>query len=931
VFLSSSASQNFVSDVPRWLPIHLLINRYYQGLIDDAFKFRYLSGENSMFKKLLVVSLFLGLFAGSISYSSAQHIEELFPLVAPPTVQTNLMMDELPHLWFVELQSPPLAAGGRLIDTQRDKNNFRSAAADAGIPYQERLAFDNLWNGLSVQATSANAGKLAQLTSVKAVYPVEVVSIPENFDPGSGADLATALAMTGADIAQNDLGLSGQGIRVAVMDTGIDYDHPDLGGCFGPGCRVETGWDFVGNSFNANPASPAYDPVPVPGPDPDDCNGHGTHVAGIVGANAAGAGGVTGVAPEVTFGAYKVFGCAGSTTVDIMIAAMEMALDDGMDVLNMSIGSAFQWPQYPTAVAADNLVNQGMVVVASIGNNGASGVYSAGAPGLGEHVIGVASFDNSHVSLAAFTVSPDDTLIGYGTAAAAPLPPTEGSYPMARTGTTSTPDDACDPIVDDLTGYVVLIRRGTCPFHTKALNAQNANAAGVVLYNNVAGRFSPTVAGDPPIVIPVVAISDVEGALIDGRLQDGPVTMTWTEELLMTENPNGGLISSFSSYGLSPDLALKPDIGAPGGLIRSTYPLENGAYATISGTSMSSPHVAGAVALLLEAHPDTSAHAVRGIVQNSANPALWWGNPGLGFLDNVHRQGAGMLDIPGAVLSATSIAPAKLALGESEAGPTTHTLTVHNHGDSAVTYDMSFVNALSTGGSTFSPGFFLGNATVTFSSNSVTVPAGGNATVEATITPATGPNLGQYGGYLVFTDQSEGTVYRVPYAGFVGNYQEIIAMAPGSFDFPLLGQATSCFRIVDGACISGTYNVLPDGGTFDMSDVFNQPSFLIHLAHQVPYMEMTVHHAQNGRPIHPVFHKTNVVEFLPRNSTAGAFFAFHWDGTRLHSNGRKFDKNKEVPNGDYVVTVRVLKALGDAGNPDHWENWTSPVITIERP
>src|SRR4029434_4862981 len=113
-------------------------------------------------------------------------------------------------------------------------------------------------------------------------------------------------------------------------------------------------------------------------------------------------------------------------------------------------------------------------------------------------------------------------------------------------------------------------------------------------------------------------------------------------------NPAGNLISSFSSYGLSPDLALKPDIGAPGGFIRSTVPLEQGGYDTISGTSMSSPHTAGAVALLLEARPHTPSNAVRSILQNSADPHNGSGNPGLGFLDNVHRQGAGMLDIPGA-------------------------------------------------------------------------------------------------------------------------------------------------------------------------------------------------------------------------------------------------------------------------------------------
>jgi minor extracellular serine protease Vpr len=277
----------------------------------------------------------------------------------------------------------------------------------------------------------------------------------------------------------------------------------------------------------------------------------------------------------------------------------------------------------------------------------------------------------------------------------------------------------------------------------------------------------------------------------------------------MFTNPTGGLISSFSSYGLSPDLALKPDIGAPGGLIRSTYPLEGGAYATISGTSMSSPHVAGGVALLLEAQPNVGAHDVRGILQNSAKPKNWWGNPGLGFLDNVHRQGAGMLDIPNAILATTRVTPAKIALGESEAGPRTETLWIENHGDAPVTYDLSFVNALSTGGSTFSPGFFLGNASVAFGQPSVTVPAGGSASVSATINPATAPALGQYGGYIMLTPQGGGLTHRVPYAGFVGDYQAIVAMAPGAFGLPLLGQATDCFRVVDGECIDGFYTCSP--------------------------------------------------------------------------------------------------------------------------
>lgn len=856
----------------------------------------------------------------------------LQPQQPAPSAETGEFTSESGNLWFVELSSKPTAAGGSQAAANRDKANFRKVARDAGITYQERLSFSRLWNGLSIQAGSAEAAKISQLTGVKAVYPVDVIAIPETGT--ANPELATAIAMTGADVAQNELGLTGAGIKVAVMDTGIDYDHPDLGGCFGPGCRVTTGWDFVGDDYNADPTAASYNPVPVPDPDPDDCGGHGTHVAGIVGAD----GEVVGVAPGVTFGAYRVFGCVGSTTADIMIAAMEMALSDGMDVLNMSIGSSFQWPQYPTAVAASNLVDQGMVVVASIGNSGANGLYAAGAPGLGENVIGVASFDNSHVALNTFTVTPADLTIGYGNAAAAPLAPTSGSLPLDKSGTPTTSNDAClvggvSPFAPgQFAGEAVLIRRGACGFYEKALNAQNAGAAAVVLYNNSAGRFSPTVAGPLPITIPVVAISDAEGVAINNAIDAEPQTLNWTDETGSFINPTGGLISSFSSYGLSPDLALKPDIGAPGGLIRSTYPLENGAYATISGTSMASPHVAGGVALLLEARPSTPAHAVRGILQNSADPKNWWGSPGLGFLDNVHRQGAGMLDIPGAVLSTTSITPAKLSLGESEAGPQTHTLMLENEGPDEVTYDLSHAPALSTGPNTFAPAFFTGFASVDFSSSSISVPAGGQASVDVTITAnPTLSDRSQYGGYVVFTSQADGTTYRVPYAGFKGDYQSIQTMVPTVFGFPLVGRATNCIRVVDGACIGGSYTIPPADYVYDLSSIYETPAFLIHFDHHVQYMEMNILHAGSGQPVHPVFHKTNVFEYLARNSTSTGFFAFAWDGTRLHSNGVKWDKTKVVPNGDYVIEVKVLKALGDESNPDHWETWTSPAITIQRP
>ena len=833
------------------------------------------------------------------------------PLTPPPSAETGEMVNETPAAWFVEFSNAPVADGGSLTKTKADKKNFRDAAEQLGVQFTELRTFDTLWNGISIAVKPGDVNKLKTLPGVKAVYPVGVTRIPETqtLEP----ELATALAMTGADVAQSELGFTGTGIRVAVMDTGIDYDHPDLGGCFGAGCRVVTGYDFVGDAYNADPTSPSYNPIPAPDNDPDDCNGHGTHVSGIIGAN----GGVVGVAPGVTFGAYRVFGCEGSVNDDIMLAAMERILADDMDVLNMSIGDAFGWPQYPVAQASDRLVKKGIVVVASIGNSGANGLYSAGSPGLGKDVIGVASYDNSHVQLATFTVTPANINAGYGNAAGSPVAPTSGSLPLAKTGTPATTNDGCAALAPgSMAGKAVLIRRGTCTFYTKAFNAQNAGAAAVVLYNNSAGRFSPTVAGSPAITIPVVAVSDTEGVAINNAIDSGPQTLNWQNTTGTFVNPTGGLISSFSSYGLAPDLSLKPDIGAPGGLIRSTYPLELGGYATISGTSMSSPHVAGAVALLLQARPSLKPSEVRDVLQNSADPKNWFGNPGLGFLDNVHRQGAGMLDIDDSILSTTTITPAKIATGEGQAGPFVQKLTIQNSGASSVTYNLSFVNALSTGG-VITPSFFGSDASVAFSASSVTVQAGKKATVTSTITPATGPVNGQYGGYIVFTPVGGGQVYRVPFAGFVGDYQGIQALTPTPFNFPALGWTP------DGT----NFGFASPGDTFTMQG-FDLPYILVHFDHQVQVFRIRIFNA-NGSPVHPVHNLGFNFEYLPRNSTTTGFFAFAWDGTRLQNNGN--DKVKVVPDGSYYLVVEALKANGDASNPAHWETWTSPVFNVDRP
>ncbi|NED97400.1 S8 family serine peptidase [Phytoactinopolyspora alkaliphila] len=861
--------------------------------------------------------------------------------LAEVTASGGELVHEPSGSWFIELTEEPAVRGGQRAQLRQQRARLLADAAELDADVDVRYTYDRLWNGISVDASEADIARIRGSREVAAVYPVATVQAPEPQDTVSPA-MESALGMTGADVAQSELGLDGAGLRVAVIDSGIDYDHPDFGGSgidggtdFPTG-RVPYGYDFVGDAYNADSSSPAYNPVPAPDDDPDDCGGHGTHVAGIVGADGdTTAGGVRGVAPAAELGAYRVFGCDGSTTADIILAALEMAHADGMDVVNMSLGAGFAtWPQYPTAAASDALVDEGVVVVASIGNSGASGTWSAGAPGVGEKVIGVASFDNVRYDARAFTASPDDRPFPYSPATGAPEPPADGSLPMSRTGTTDSPTDACtaEGPLPDLTGTAALIRRGECPFHEKAVNAQNAGAEAVVLYNNVPGSFAPTVAGEPAVTIPVVAVSQADGHELDARIAAGDTTLTWTEETVTVENPTGGLISSFSSYGMTAELDLKPDLGAPGGLIRSTYPLEEGGYGLLSGTSMSSPHVAGAVALLLQARPDLEPGQVRDLLQNHAVPADWSLIPDSGYIEPVHRQGAGMLAIDTAILADTSLTPGKLSLGESENGPVTTSVTVRNDGDADVVYELSHVDAITTADEPNDPGFYLGGASVEFAVESLTVPAGGEAAVEVTITAPDGPEFGQYGGYLLLTPE-DGDTLRVPFAGLVGDYQSLTVLTGAGAGLPALAAVTQCDRFVGNDCtMNGVFGLLPDGASFGMSGPDDMPAILVHREYPVEKLTLELFKARkDGSAGAPFGGKNNntvlELDYLGRSGTATGFNAYVWDGTR--SVGRR-GVSLNVPDGDYVLRLTVVKPLGDPENPDHVETWDSPVITVDR-
>src|SRR2546427_804572 len=284
-------------------------------------------------------------------------------------------------------------------------------------------SYQAAYNGIKVRIAHDRVKELAALHGVVAVRPLQLMK-PHN---------VRGIPLIGTPSVWQSLGLHGEGVKIAIIDTGIDYTHANFGGpgtaaaytvahaketekanpaLFGPSApRIKGGTDLVGDSYNPDPAAgPAFQPIPHPDPNPLDCNGHGSHVAGTAAGSGVTSAGTTytgpynaatlaapgnfsvgpGVAPKADLYAIRVFGCEGPT--DVTVDAIEWAVDNDMDVINMSLGSVFGSKDDPSAVASTNAAKAGVIVVASAGNSG-PGPYVTGSPATADRAISVAAED----------------------------------------------------------------------------------------------------------------------------------------------------------------------------------------------------------------------------------------------------------------------------------------------------------------------------------------------------------------------------------------------------------------------------------------------------------------------------------------------------------------------------------------------------------
>src|SRR5882757_5794907 len=523
-------------------------------------------------------------------------------------------------------------------------------------------------NGMKVEIARSEVAGLSNLPGV-----MQVVGVPKY-----NIQNVVSVPFIGAPaVWQGVPGFRGEHVKIAIIDTGVDYTHANFGGpgtvaaftaaaatsaapadptMFGPNApKVKGGTDLVGDDYNADVAGS----VPVPDPNPLDCNGHGSHTSGTAAgfgvtndgatyhgpyneaAYAAGFGIGPGVAPLADLYMVRIFGCTGST--DVVTDAIEWAVDNDMDVISMSLGGDYGTRTSADAIASDNAAKAGIIVVAAAGNAGPA-PYINGDPAAATHAISVAAMDAR-----AFLVNGVHIALSSGGGAngveANDLKLPSGNVPalILKSGTTlSLGCNTTDYPANGAAGALVIVSRGTCSFDQKLTNAQAAGAAAIGVVNNAAGFFSP--------IIDVATIPFIELQLSDtATFLAAPAPVSASVAPANVPDAGFKLAASFSSGGpRSGDGALKPNVSAPGVNVFSTN-IGTGTGGTYeSGTSMATPHVAGVAALAVQAHKNWKEPGLRAAVVQTASPTA--------LPDYAPRiEGAGLVQAVGATATNVTV------------------------------------------------------------------------------------------------------------------------------------------------------------------------------------------------------------------------------------------------------------------------------------
>jgi minor extracellular serine protease Vpr len=603
-----------------------------------------------------------------------------------------------PLLVTVRLSQPPLlevaqkTAQGRVypeaaIKAIRDEQDAFLAQLKAVDP-KARLIFryQLVLNAVSVVTSSETSPNLAAIAGVRQVEANQnFTHLDEKESAPAKLDGPTSVDFIGADVAHAK-GIDGTGVRVGIIDTGIDYTHAMLGGsgkaedykaidpsqpnAAFPNEKVVGGIDLAGSAYNGASELP-IEYIPKPDANPLDEQGHGSHVSGSVAGIGDGIHTYSGVAPGAKLYAIKVFGKAGSTSDAVVIAGLEYAANpsgdlsknDQLDVVNLSLGSDYGAPHILYAEAIRNLSRAGTAVVAAAGNSGDKN-FVVGSPGTVSEAISVAAsiddaFPNWKFDTVKFTTSKDSY---FKKAIQGNL-----TKPVAQSagvvGNLVDIGGAEEPLTEDqktaLKGQVALIVRGIVPFQQKLQLAFDNGAVGAVVYNNVAGDPVAMSGDEHKFDRPAIMVTDKDGDALKAAMKDGPVSVQFQTDNIIEDKSRIDTIADFSSKGpRSEDDLIKPEIAAPGQAILSAAMGKGNLGVRLDGTSMATPHITGVVALLRQAKPGVSVEDLKSLLMNSALNL----KDKTGAVYPISMEGAGRVQIPQA-LAATAVATPSISLG----------------------------------------------------------------------------------------------------------------------------------------------------------------------------------------------------------------------------------------------------------------------------
>jgi minor extracellular serine protease Vpr len=712
---------------------------------------------------------------------------------------------------IVEMEGEPLAAAFSAAQQARRpfsttaQQQYAAELKQAQAPVVTSLKdmdgivisqYTKAYNGLLANVPVSELASIRSLPGVKAVHRAPVM-VPS---------LTASVPLIRADLVQNDLGYDGDGVTIAVIDTGIDYTHAALGGSGDPDdytnndpdiieggtfptAKVVGGYDFAGTNYDAD-SDVLANTIPVPDPDPLDENGHGTHVSSTAaGVGVTGVIGV-GVAPGASLYALKVFGAEGST--NLVVDAIEWAMDpnndndlsDHVDVINMSLGSDYgpDDPSDPDIAASNNASAAGVVVVASSGNAGDT-PYITGSPADAGTAISVAAGTTGYVTgptISAPASSPEITSVyqppefdggtGHFTS--------DITAPLSYAGTITATDTLCDITgipANAMDGDIALIQRGDCAFTDKVNNAGTLGAVGAIIFNSESGGESrSTMVGDP-VSIPAGFIPHSDG--VDLQAYEGDDVVVSAEDTTTSIEDAytpADTMADFSSRGPSAFASmLKPDITAPGVAIFAAKMGGGTTGVSLNGTSMAAPHVAGTAALVKEAHPSWTPEQIKAAMMNTAVD--------MADADSAQtpRQGAGRVDAYSATISSAFLVgdAGRVSLNygvistSADVYTETKDLTLQNDDTISKTYDVSW----DFGPDSYFAGFDLTlplTVTVEASPDAATIPV--DLALDTTQMPNDFEALEEYYGYITLTNTDNVTdTLRVPFYAVVEPYTEL--------------------------------------------------------------------------------------------------------------------------------------------------------------